>query len=101
MKVVVKRVGKIGEVQEIEDSLNVLQYLVGGYITTYPLGNEMLVICNEEGLLQGLEPNIDIIQGGYSQTIVGDIVIVKKGEEDFESLEDKHIELLRKNELVK
>ena len=81
--------------------LKVLQYLVGGYITTYPLGNEMLLICNEEGLLQGLEPNIDIIQGGYSQTIVGDIVIVKKGEEDFESLEDKHIELLRKNELVK
>ena len=97
MKVVVKRVGKVGEVQEIEDSLKVLQYLVGGYTTTYPFKNEMIVICNEEGLLQGLEPNIKI----GNQVIAGDIVIVKKGEEDFESLEDKHIELLRKNELVK
>ena len=97
MKVVVKRVGKIGEIQEIEGSLKVLQYLVGGYITTYPFKNDMLIICNEEGLLMGLYPNLQV--GG--EFIVGDIVIVKQGKEDFESLDEAQIKTLKGMRLIK
>jgi hypothetical protein len=97
MKVVVKRVGKIGEIQEIEGSLKVLQYLVGGYITTYPLGQNMLIICNEEGLLQGLKPNLQV----GNQVLVGDIVIVKQGKEDFESLDEAQIKTLKDMRLIK
>ena len=93
MQVVVKRVGEVGKVQEIENELEVLQNIVGGYINIFPLASTgMLIICNEEGLLQGLEPNIEI--GGI--VIVGDIVIARQGEEDFESLNEAEIRALRK-----
>lgn len=101
MKVVVKKVGQIGEVVEVENTLKTWQDIVGGYITTYPLGKNMLIICNEEGLLMNLEPNIEVVKGQHTELIVGDIAIVKQGYEDFEGLDDEQIERLRKSGMIR
>ena len=93
MRVVIKKVGQIGEVVEVENTLETWNDIVGGWIQTFPLASDMLIICNEEGKLKGLEPNVEIV--------VGDFAIVKQGYDDFEGLDDEQIERLRKCGLIK
>ena len=39
---------------EIEDSLEAMQHLVGGYIEEYmPFEDEVAIVCNEEGKMRG------------------------------------------------
>lgn len=46
------------EVVEIADSLEAMQELVGGYIEEYmPFEDEVAIICNEEGKINGLPLN--------------------------------------------
>ena len=97
----VKKVGQIGEVVEVENTLETWNDIVGGWIQTFPLASDMLIICNEEGKLKGLEPNVEIVVGECSELIVGDFAIVKQGYDDFEGLDDEQIERLRKCGLVK
>lgn len=101
MKVVVKKVGQIGEIVEVENTLETWQGIVGGYIQTFPITSDMLIICNEEGKMMGLEPNVEIVVGQCAELIVGDFAIVKHGNEDFESLDDEQIERLRNCGLIK
>lgn len=85
MKVIVKEVHKQPEVREVKNDLAELQELVGGYIEVVRVDNDVLLICNEEGKLQGLQPNFSI---GHD-TIVGTAVFVGfDGKEDFASLDD-------------
>ena len=87
MKVIVKEVHKQPEVREIKNELSVLQELVGGYIEVVRV-DDVLLICNEEGKLQGLQPNFSI---GHD-TIVGTAVFVGfDGSEDFTSLTDMQV----------
>ena len=87
MKIIVKEVNKQPEVREIENELSVLQELVDGYIEVVRI-DDILLICNEEGKLQGLPPNFSI---GHD-TIVGTAVFVGfDGSEDFTSLTDMQV----------
>lgn len=101
MKAVVKKVGQIGEVVEVENTLDTWQGIVGGWIQTFPLTSDMLIICNEEGKLKGLEPNVEIVVGQHPELIVGDFAIVKHGYDDFEGLSNEQIERLRDCGLIK
>ena len=82
--------------EEIENSLGALQQLVGGYIeTATPVqllrqGIELLV--NEEGLLKGLEPNVNL----YPFFYVGNVVAVGTAGENFDELSDKQVDYLHK-----
>lgn len=100
MKVVVKRVGQIGEVVEVENTLETWQGIVGGWIQTFPLTSDMLIICNEEGKNMGLEPNVEIVVGEHAELIVGDFAIVKHGYDDFEGLDNEQIKRLIESGLV-
>lgn len=101
MRIVVKKVGQMGEIMEVENTLDTFQEIVGGYIETYPIMTDTLIVCNEEGKLMGLEPNVIIQVGQYKEVVNGNFAIVKQGEEDFESLDDKQIEILRNSGLIK
>lgn len=79
MKVVRKRPGCSFEEIEIPNTLKALQAEVGGYIETVALDAKSVIICNEEGRLIGLEPNITI--NGVS--FVGTILIVGIDGEEF------------------
>ncbi len=58
MKALVIAPGKCPVEKEIGGSLEDMQQLVGGYIQViYPFPEEVALVCNEEGKLQGLPLN--------------------------------------------
>ncbi len=46
--------------ETIDNTLKALQRIVGGYIEPITLFRDLVIICNEEGRLLGLEPNCTI-----------------------------------------
>lgn len=92
MKVIVCEPQKKARVVDIDDSLETLQETVGGYIeTVYPFYDDgVLLICNEEGKLDGSLPNRRIPE--ISDIIFGTFLVVGDGEDVFRSLTDEEIE---------
>ena len=79
IKCIIKRPDeKYGHVTHISDRLENLQKTVGGYIETVPAIQGAVIICNEEGKLQGLEPNMWY----FHDRLVGTIIVIgTKGDE--------------------
>lgn len=46
------------EKREVDNKLRTFQGLVGGYIETVHVRDDLVLIVNEEGVLEGLEPNM-------------------------------------------
>ena len=76
----IKRPGSPPRHVWVSDTLNNLQKLVGGYIETVTLADDLVVICNEEGRLRGLPFNC---QFGDTLSFVGDIIIAGIKEDEF------------------
>lgn len=78
MRVIVCKPDEYAEVVEIEDSLESMQNMVGGLIEEYmPWDDEVAIICNEEGKMNGLPFNHAIRDenGGIQDVIAGDFFI--------------------------
>ncbi len=90
MRIVIKKVGQFPEVREIKGTLENIKEIVGGYIECFPVFDNVLCVCNEEGKLLKLPANF--LFGG--DVIVGDVFFCAGGEEDFESLKDHQVEVL-------
>ena len=78
MRVIVCKPDEYAEVVEIEDSLESMQNMVGGLIEEYmPWDDEVAIICNEEGKMNGLPFNRAIRDenGGIQDVIAGDFFI--------------------------
>lgn len=85
-------------VKEIDPGLESLQHEVGGWIeATYPFKDDVAVICNEEGKINGMELNRALRDenGEVLDAIAGPFLIVGLGEEGFDSLPDDLIEKYR------
>lgn len=54
MMVVYKAPGRKAEPREIDNTLEELQATVGGYIETFRIAQDAVVICNEEGKLMSM-----------------------------------------------
>ncbi len=77
------------------NGLDEMQATVGGLIQAiYPYEEQVAIVCNEEGLLHGLEFNRSV-PGGYGG-VVGTFFICGLGEEDFCSLTPDQMEKYRK-----
>lgn len=85
MKVLYKRPGFPPVTREIENSLEDLQRMVGGYIEVVRL-DDILIIVNEEGKSLGLPPNFYV--EAIDDMIVGPAVFVRSNEEEFASIGD-------------
>lgn len=88
----VKHPYRQAEVVEIDNNLDELQQIVGGYIEAVNLPNVRNVtgFVNDEGLLIGLEPNI--YRPEFKDAFVGPIVFVGDGKNgDSVSLTDGQI----------
>ncbi len=70
-----------------EAMLGPCRSLVGGWIESLPVGDGIVLICNEEGLLRGLPRN--------SNGIVGNFFFAKVRRGWYESLSDKECERCR------
>lgn len=90
MKVLVCEPHKRPYIKDIEHTLDNLQEIVGGYIQAiYPFKDNAAIVCNEEGLYLGLEPNRMVKDYGL---IVGTFFVCGLTEEDFTGLTDEQIE---------
>ena len=79
MRAVAKRPGEPGKVINIDNDLKALQEYVGGYIETLTFSPAACVVCNEEGLLQGLPYNMKFC----GQQFYGPILIVGTKDDEF------------------
>ena len=99
MKIVVKKPKEKGTIIEGENKLETYQNIVGGYIETYSLVNDILIVLNEEGILEGLEHNMLIRphMNEYKDTalIVGTVAFVSEDNGDFKELNEGQLETLR------
>ena len=79
--------GKPAYETEIENTLEAEQKAVGGHIEVLPLDNEKLLICNEEGKLNGMRGNRRI----GNDVIAGPFFIVGEDGDEFRSLTDEEV----------
>lgn len=69
IRVTVYAPGRPGETRDVANELTPMQEIVGGYLEVVRLPiPSLLIVCNEEGLLQGLPPNIMGIRGTFFVT---------------------------------
>ena len=101
MNVLVVEPGYLPYEKEIPDTLDsdehlrALQEIVGGLIEPiYPYHEEVAIVCNEEGLINGLPFNRSV-PGGYGG-VFGTFFICSLGEEDFCSLPPELTERFKK-----
>ena len=52
IRVMIKEPGQIPYMKTIKNELHELQRIVGGYIETFSIGDNMTIICDEEGKLK-------------------------------------------------
>ena len=79
INVLLKRVGDIPRAERIPNTLETLQKTVGGYIETFTLGENLVVICDEEGKLKNKAYNCEIC----GEIFVGDIILAGVEGEEF------------------
>ena len=83
------------EITDGTDHLEQMQAIVGGLIEPiYPYHEEVAIVCNEEGLINGLPFNRSV-PGGYGG-VFGTFFICGLGEEDFCSLPPNLMERFKK-----
>lgn len=70
ISVLIKDPGKKPRHVWIQNSLKNLQATVGGYIETVTLATDCVIVCNEEGRLQGLPYNCTICGVDFVGTII-------------------------------
>ena len=90
LRIVLKKVGEEPEVMNIENTLEAKQKLVNGWIEVVSVTDDILLICNEEGKLENLLPNLNF----GCDYIAGDCFFVGDDYEngDFKSLTENQIE---------
>lgn len=103
MRTLVLSEGNLKE-QEIENTLEALQSIVGGWIEVPYLSErfaeeEIDVVINEEGKLIGLEPQIVVVEKNTNKIldlIMGNCIFVSHNEEgDTIGLNDKQINIVK------
>lgn len=90
LTVVVKDPGYAPRFVKVKNELPDLQELVGGYIETVSLYDYLVVICNEEGRLQGMPYNCELQGIGF----VGTIVLAGTFRDEFASVPYDSLEAL-------
>lgn len=98
IQVVLCEPGKNACITTINNTLESLQQIVGGYIeAVYPFDDSVAIICNEEGKINGMELNRTLRDENDKvyDILAGPFLIVGLGEEDFASLAPEHLEKYR------
>lgn len=97
MKVIIIKPFTNPFVKEIKGDLKSMQAIVGGYIQAiYPFDDEVALVCNEEGKINGLMPNRFLLNrnNGICDYICGDFFLCYApcDSENFESMPDNLID---------
>lgn len=80
IKVIIKKPNEpIGYMKEISNDLKTLQDIVGGLIETVWINENTVLICNDEGKMKHLRPNIWV----GSDIVCGTVIVCGVDGEDF------------------
>lgn len=79
IKVIAKKPGQPPQIGVIPNTLEAFQAAVDGYIETFPLFKDCLIICNEEGKLRKMRFNFEMC----GETFVGPVIFVGVKGENF------------------
>ena len=90
MRVIRKRPDQVPQIVDVENTLEALQFEVDGWIETVTFAEDACVICNEEGRIQGLPFNLELM----GILFFGTILIVGVDGENFTDLSDAGVELM-------
>lgn len=92
-------------VMDVGNDLKSEQEFVGGRIEVYPINDDFILICNEDGINDGLKPRAVVLekgegeaidQRGIREVIHGDCFVCRfDGRDGFESVKDEDIETIR------
>ncbi len=92
MRILYKRPeDKYGKLIDVENSLEALQELIGGFLEAVSYGYNDVLICDEDGQAKGLKPNIYCDAG----LILGPIIICGSDEEEFTDIDPLLVTSLR------
>lgn len=85
---------KAPELIEMKNDLEAMQAIVGGYIEVMPIADDVAIVCNEEGKMNGLELNRPLYHEGEMYDIIAGTFFIagddwESGE--FVSLTDEQI----------
>ena len=81
--VLIKEPGKLANLEPLFDNtLEAFQKAVGGYIEAVTIRDDLVLICNEEGRLLGLDPNV-VING---IEFVGPVIVAGVKGDEFSSI---------------
>ena len=96
IKVIMLKPGKLAKAVEIDASLEGMQRAVGGGLieAVYPFDEEVCLVCNEEGKINGMRPNRALYDEGHEMIdiICGPAFICDCSGENFASLSDAQLE---------
>jgi len=95
MNVLMIEPGKAPYVTDIGNNLHSMQQAVGGHIqAVYPYEEAVVLICNEEGKLDGLPLNRALRDedGDIYDIVAGNFFLAGIGEDDFIDLPDELVE---------
>lgn len=91
MQVLKIRAGQETQIGELDNTLEAMQRFVGGYIEIVRLSDDLALVCNEEGKLQGLPMSAWLCKrGALSQpydVVCGDCFLCRVDGEDFAGLQ--------------
>ena len=90
MRVIRKRPGQVPQIVDVENTLESLQFEVDGWIEAVTFAEDACEICNEEGRIQGLPFNLELM----GILFFGTILIVGVDGENFTDLSDAGVELM-------
>lgn len=82
IRVIIKKPNDQPYMTVIENDLKKLQEIVGGYIETVTIAEDLVIICNEEGKLKGLPENCNVCGIDF----VGPIIFVGINEDEFANI---------------
>lgn len=94
MKVLVKEPAQSPVQITIDGSLDSLQRLVGGYIEHVKFTDSVGILVDEEGKLKELPPNIFL--PSVRDALVGTVVFVGEGDEEFTDIPETEAQLIMK-----
>ena len=94
IKVVMVEPGKAAYATEVDTGLESLQKAVGGFIECFYPYDDCIIVCNEEGKLDGSKPcrAIRDEDGTVIELMYGTFFICGSSDDEFESLSDELIE---------
>lgn len=92
-------------IMDVENNLKAEQEFVGGRIATYPVTDDLILIHNDDGFNDGLEPKAVVLgkgegeaidQRGIREIIYGNCFVCRfDGVDGFESIRDNDVKLIK------